>query len=151
MLNRRQFLGVVGAAAAWPTAGLQDKPISEWGSPVFDVHFHIRNQAAATIAHLDGAAITSANLLTRAAGGDQVRALQTSAPGRFTWFCSADPSSPEGVAALTDSVKSGARGFGEMKFHLPTDGPEFQRAYALAAELRVPILIHFQEVDHFEN
>jgi predicted TIM-barrel fold metal-dependent hydrolase len=115
------------------------------------VHFHIRNQAAATIAHLDGAGITGANLLTRAAGRDQVSAAQTAAPGRFTWFSSADPSSPEGVAALTESVKAGARGFGEMKFHLATDGQEFQRVYALAAELRVPILIHFQEVDHFEN
>ena len=151
MLNRRQFLGVVGAAASWPAAGLRDAPIGEWGSPVFDLHFHMRSQAAATVAHLDGAGITSANLLTRAAGSDQVRALQTAAPGRFTWFCSADPSTPEGVEALTESVKSGARGFGEMKYHLATDGPEFQRVYALAAELRVPILIHFQEVDHFEN
>ena len=151
MLNRRQFLGVVGAAAAWPAAGLRDAPIGEWGSPVYDLHFHIRSQAAATVAHLDGAGITSANLLTRAASGDQVRALQTAAPGRFTWFCSADPSTPESVAALSDCVKSGARGFGEMKYHLATDGPEFRRVYALAAELRVPILIHFQEVDHFEN
>ena len=38
-----------------------------------------------------------------------------------------------------------------MKYHLATDGPEFRRMYALAAELRVPILIHFQEVDHFEK
>lgn len=151
MLNRRQFIGVLGAAASWPAAGLQDSPIPEWGSPVFDLHFHVRSEAAATIKHLDGAGISSANLLTRAAGRDQVRALQAAAPGRFTWFCSADPSSPEGIAALTESVKSGARGFGEMKYHLATDGPEFRRAYAVAAELRVPILIHFQEVDHFEN
>ena len=151
MLSRRQFLGVVGAAASWPAAGLRGSPIDEWGSPVFDLHFHMRGQAAANVAHLDGAGITSANLLTRAAGRDQVGALQTAAPGRFTWFSSADPSSPEGVAALTESVKAGARGFGEMKYHLATDGPEFQRAYALAAELRVPILIHFQEVDHFAN
>jgi len=151
MLNRRQFLGVVGAAASWPAVGRAQAPISEWGSPVFDLHFHMRGQTAANVAHLDGAGITSANLLTRAAAGDQVRALQTAAPGRFTWFCSADPSTREGVEALTAGVKSGARGFGEMKFHLATDGPEFERAYALAAELRVPILIHFQEVDHFEN
>ena len=38
-----------------------------------------------------------------------------------------------------------------MKYHLATDGEEFRRAYALATELNVPILIHFQEVDHFEN
>ena len=38
-----------------------------------------------------------------------------------------------------------------MKFHYATGGPEFRRAYALAGELGVPILIHFQEVDHFDN
>ena len=151
MLNRRQFIGVLGAAVSWPAAGVQDSPIREWGSPVFDLHFHIRSDAATTVRHLDGAGISSANLLTRAAGRDQVRALQAAAPGRFTWFTSADPSSPEGIDALTESVKSGARGFGEMKYHLATDGPEFRRAYAVAAELGVPILIHFQEVDHFEN
>jgi len=31
------------------------------------------------------------------------------------------------------------------------DGPELRRMYALAAELNVPILVHFQEVDHFPN
>ena len=110
MLNRRQFLGVVGAATSWPAVGLRASPIGEWGSPVFDVHLHMRGQTAANVAHLDGAGITSANLLTRAAGSDQVCALQTAAPARFTWFCSADPSTPEGVEALTGSVRSGARG-----------------------------------------
>jgi predicted TIM-barrel fold metal-dependent hydrolase len=52
---------------------------------------------------------------------------------------------------LTEAVKAGAQGFGEMKFHVAADGPELRRMYALAAELHVPILIHFQEVDHFEN
>jgi uncharacterized protein len=150
MLSRRQFFGVVGAATFSPAVGFRDSPIDEWGSPVFDLHFHMRGQTAANVTHLDGAGIASANLLARAAAGDQVRTLQTAVPGRFTWFCSADPSTPEGVEALTASVKSGAGGLGEMKYHLATDGPEFRRVYALAAELRVPILIHFQEVDHFE-
>jgi hypothetical protein len=48
-------------------------------------------------------------------------------------------------------VKDGAQGFGEMKFHVAADGPELRRVYALAADLRVPILVHFQEVDHFPN
>ena len=122
MLSRRQFLGVVGAAAFSPAAGFRDSPIGEWGSPVFDLHFHMRGQAVANVAHLDGAGITSANLLTRAAASDQVRALQTAAPDRFTWFGSADPSTPEGMQALTDCVKSGARGFGETKYHLAADG-----------------------------
>jgi predicted TIM-barrel fold metal-dependent hydrolase len=149
MLNRRQFLGVVGASVSQPAAMLRGE--TEWGSPVVDLHFHMRGQPAANIAHLDGAGITNANLLTRATAVDQVGAVQAAAPGRFTWFCSADPSRPESIDALTQSVKSGARAFGEMKYHLSADGPEFQRMFALAGELKVPILIHFQEVDHFEN
>jgi hypothetical protein len=31
MPDRRQFLGVVGAAALWPAAGLRGSPISEPG------------------------------------------------------------------------------------------------------------------------
>jgi uncharacterized protein len=52
---------------------------------------------------------------------------------------------------LTQAVKSGAQGFGEMRFHVAADGPELRRMYALAADLHVPILIHFQEADHFAN
>jgi uncharacterized protein len=150
MINRRQFLGVLGAATCWPVR-LRGEQSGEWGSPIFDLHFHMRGQIAANLAHLDGAGIAAANLLTRGAAADQVRALQAAAPGRFTWFCSADPSTPDGIDALSRGVKSGARGLGEMKYHLATDSPEFERAYAVAAELGVPILIHFQEVDHFEN
>jgi predicted TIM-barrel fold metal-dependent hydrolase len=36
-----------------------------------------------------------------------------------------------------------------MKFHVAADGPELRRIYALAGDLQVPILVHFQEVDHF--
>ena len=150
MVNRRQFLGVV-AASAWLPITTRAASESEWGSPVFDLHFHMRGQLAANTAHLDGAGIAKANLLTRATAHDQVRTVEAAAPDRFTWFCSADPSVPENIDALTQGVKAGARGLGEMKYHLATDGPEFQRAYALAAELKVPILIHFQEVDHFQN
>ena len=58
---------------------------------------------------------------------------------------------PDAEQVLTQAVKDGAQGFGEMKFHVAADGPELRRMYALAADLRVPILIHFQEVDHFPN
>jgi uncharacterized protein len=80
-----------------------------------------------------------------------VNALQATAPGRFTWFNSYDVTKPDAEQVLTQAVKDGARGFGEMKFHVAADGKELRRIYSLAAELRVPILIHFQEVDHFPN
>ena len=151
MLSRRKFLGVVAASVALPSVSLRGQQSNEWGSPVFDLHFHMRPQPPANLAHLDGAGIARANLLTRATAAEQVAAVQLAAPGRFTWFASADVAQPDSVQALTQAVKNGARGFGEMKFHSATDGPEFQRAYALAAELGVPILIHFQEVDHTQN
>ncbi len=149
MITRRTFLETV-AVAAMPVVRLQTGP-AEWGSPVFDLHFHLRAQPANNLAHLDGAGIAKANLLTRAGALDQVKAVQAAAPGRFTWFSSADVTKPEAEATLTQAVKDSARGFGEMKFHVAADGPELRRMYALAAELQVPILIHFQEVDHFPN
>ena len=149
MISRRTFLETV-AVAAMPVVRLQTGP-GEWGSPVFDLHFHLRAQPANNLAHLDGAGIAKANLLTRAGALEQVKAVQAAAPGRFTWFSSADITKPEAEATLTQAVKDGARGFGELKFHVAADGPELRRMYALAAELQVPILIHFQEVDHFPN
>ena len=149
MLNRREFVEIV--AAAVPALGWQATSTSEWGSPVCDLHHHLRQQPAANLAHLDGVGITRANVLTRAANADQVKALQAAAPGRFTWFASYDVASPDAEQVLTQAVKDGAQGFGEMKFHAAADSREYRRAYALAADLRVPILIHFQEVDHFPD
>jgi predicted TIM-barrel fold metal-dependent hydrolase len=146
-MNRREFLA---AALVVPTLARQDRA-NEWGAPVFDLHFHLRPQPPANLAHLDGAGVTKANLLTRGRVLEQVRALQATAPGRFTWFNSYDVSEPDAEQALTQAVKNGAQGFGEMKFHVAADGPELRRIYALAADLRVPIVIHFQEVDHFPN
>ena len=151
MLNRRQFLGVVGASMSLPAFARLEVQNSEWGSPVFDLHFHMRGQPAQNLAHLDGAGIAKANLLTRATAAEQVAAVRAAAPERFVWFASADVGQPAGIDALTQAVKNGARGFGEIKLHYAADGPELRRAYALAAELNVPILVHFQEVDHFEN
>jgi uncharacterized protein len=151
-MNRREFLHLASAAAAASVLPEQSAPANEWGSPVFDLHFHLRPQAASNIAHLDGAGVTKANLLTRGATAlEQVVAVQAAAPGRFTWFTSYDVARPDAEQVLTRAIRDGALGFGEMKFHVAADSPEYRRAYALAADLRVPILVHFQEVDHFPN
>jgi len=151
IVDRRQFLATLSAAALLPAVRRQAAPASEWGTPVFDLHFHLRPQPAANLAHLDGAGVTKANLLTRNDATEQVRVLAAMVPGRFTWFNSYDVSQPETERVLAQAVKDGAQGFGEMKFHVAADGSEYRRVYALAADLGVPILIHFQEVDHFPN
>ena len=150
-MNRREFLKTAAAAAVVPALGRQAPPASEWGSPVFDLHFHLRPQPAANLVHFDGAGVTKGNLLTRGAALEQVKTLQAAAPGRFTWFNSYDVARPDAEKVLTQAVKDGAQGFGELKFHVAADGAELRRMYALAADLRVPLLIHFQEVDHFPD
>jgi uncharacterized protein len=150
-MNRRTFLESVAAAAALPVLGRQAPAANEWGSPVFDLHFHLRPTPAANLAHLDGAGVTKANLLARVASLEQVKATQAAAPNRFITFASYDISKPDAEQVLTQAVKDGAQGFGELKFHVAADGPELRRMYALAADLRVPLLIHFQEVDHVPN
>ena len=149
-MNRREFLEAVAAPAVVPALAFQNSS-NEWGSPVFDLHFHLRPRPASNLAHLDGAGVKKANLLTRGRVVEQVKALQSAAPDRFTWFISYDVTQPDAERVLTQAVKDGAQGFGEMKFHVAADGPELRRMYALAADLRVPILIHFQEVDHSPN
>ena len=149
-MDRRAFLGSLVAPALVPGLTRQSPvPAGEWGAKVFDLHCHLRPQAESVLAHLAGAGITGANLLTRGNVRDRVEALQATAPGRFTWFAGDDITDPAAQQRLTQAVKSGARGFGELKFHVAADGPELTRMYALAGELGVPILVHFQEVDHF--
>src|SRR5262245_33752284 len=124
-MNRREFLGAVAAAAALPALRGQDTsaPGNEWGTPVFDLHFHLRPRPDSNIAHLDGAGVTKANLLTRGESREPVKALEAAAPGRFTWFNSYDVAKPDAEEVLTRAVRDGAQGFGEMKFHVAADGP----------------------------
>ena len=93
--------------------------------------------------------MSNAMVLARENSADQIAALRTQYPGRFLgWFASADITKPEAEDLLTKAVKAGAIGFGELKSHVAAAGPELRRMYALAADLGVPVLVHFQEVPH---
>jgi uncharacterized protein len=150
-MNRRQFLGMAAAAAACAysrgLAGAQN----EWGGPVLDIHSHLRQGLDANMAHMEGCGVTDAVLLARASASEQIKAIQAKYSKRFVWAATADITKPDAVETLTKAVKDGAQGLGEIKFHVEADGPELRSMYALAAELNVPILVHFQEVQHFEG
>jgi len=119
------------------------------GDSIVDCHHHLRRTPEANIAHLDGAGLSNALALARENSVEQMQALEARYPGRFLgWFASADITKPEAEALLTKAIQNGARGLGEIKFHVEAAGPELRRMYALAAELKVPILVHFQEVPH---
>ena len=148
MSTRRQFVQTVAAAAALPLAG-KGQTLDLWGGPVVDCHHHLRRSPEANIVHLDGCGVSNAMILARDNSAPDIAALKAQYPGRVLgWFASADIAKPEAEDLLTKAVKNGAIGFGELKFHVEANGPELRRMYALAADLQVPVLIHFQEVPH---
>jgi predicted TIM-barrel fold metal-dependent hydrolase len=146
MWNRRELLSAsLGAGAAMAVAADE----SLWGGPVVDCHHHLRRPMELNTAHLDGCGVSNAVVLARAEWGERMQELRQAQPGRYlAWFASTDIAKPEAASILTQAAKSGAKGFGELKSHVEAAGPELQRLYALAAELDVPILVHFQEVPH---
>jgi predicted TIM-barrel fold metal-dependent hydrolase len=144
-MDRRMVLAGLGTTLAAPAFGQDDVP--HWSAPVIDMHFHMRRTAELNIAHQLGAGVTAANLLTHGDAAAQVAALQARNAAMFPcWFGSTDITQPDAETTLTQLVKSGARGIGELKQHVLADGPEMRRVYDLCAELNVPVLIHFQEV-----
>lgn len=150
-VTRRTFLttAAMTAAAATLKAQLPADTANLWGSPVIDCHFHPRKEGAADIAHLNGAGIQQAYFLGRADGIDEIKKAQSGYPGRFPGYSvGTDVSAPDAEKILTDAVKHGAHGFGELKYHVSAVGPEMRRIYALAADLDVPVTMHFQEVPH---
>lgn len=144
VIGRREFLQSVAIVAAASRASGQTPPAGEWGAPVLDIHLHPRATVEANVLHLDGSGVTKAILL---AGANDDRAKQTIAahPTRFVRFAAFDMTQPDAIERLRTASQNGAIGFGEIKSQVAAAGPEMQRLYALAAELSVPITIHFQE------
>lgn len=148
MNTRREFL--IGAAAVAASPALS-QPSYPWGGPVLDIHLHLRRDPESDYEHIEGSGVTKAVLLTRVTEIDSAKAEIARRPGRFVWFASANPGEPGAIDALRKAVEAGACGIGEIKNHLTADSPEMQRLYAMAGEMGVPVLIHFQEIPHFEN
>ncbi len=146
-ITRRRFVQMAGAVPLARLAAQQ--PMEDlWGGPVVDCHHHMR-RGEQNIVHLNGCGVSNAMILARSNSADDIKALDTQYPGRVLgWFASANITAPDAEELLTKAVKDGAIGLGELKFHVEAAGPELRRMYALAADLRVPILIHFQEVPH---
>jgi predicted TIM-barrel fold metal-dependent hydrolase len=148
-MDRRAVLAGLGAIAAMPAfaqSGAQTEA-PHWSAPVIDMHFHMRTDPAKNIAHQVGAGVTAANLLIRAGEEDAAKALQARKPAMFPFYMVGyDVTKPDAEQVLTAAVKGGARGIGELKYHVAADGPQMRRMYDLCAELDVPVLIHFQEV-----
>jgi len=142
MLDRRQF---IGAAIAALRLDAQGPLAASWSSPVLDVHFHPRHGEDREIDHLKGAGIAKAVFLPSLGSEERVVRVAAGSPGQFVRFCNADVRLPGAIDKLRSQLTGGAIGMGELKYPVEIDGPEMRRVYDLAAEFRVPVLMHYQE------
>ena len=120
-MDRRKVLAGLGAVAAASSARAQPAPV--WSSPVIDMHFHMRKTPEANIAHQRGAGITAANLLSRYDPTVALTPQQAKSSPMFPcWFAATDVARPDAEQILTQAVKAGAKGFGELKYPVAADG-----------------------------
>jgi predicted TIM-barrel fold metal-dependent hydrolase len=148
-LTRRNFIGAISALAAVP--GLADSITAE---PILDLHQHTNyahRSDEQLIAHQVYHSVSKTVLLpgegwmlSELGDNASCAALEAQAPDFFMRFACSDVAESRTEDVLRGNVARGARGFGELKFHVAVDSPEMHRVYKLAEELGVPVLIHFQ-------
>ena len=150
--TRRNFLASMAGTAL---AAARTAPAA---MPLIDIHQHadyVGRNFERMVAHQEALGATTSVLLAGAgwlesqlAGNAATLAQQKLKPERFVMFTSADPLVKDAVGTLRGYLGKGAIGIGEMKFFLACDAPEMHAVYRLAEELRVPVLIHFQDAKY---
>jgi predicted TIM-barrel fold metal-dependent hydrolase len=150
-MQRRTFLQAALAAAAAPSLWPQTEPASSplWGGPVLDTHLHLRRDPDACFTHIQGCGVTNAVLLTPANSEDKAKEEIAKRPGHFVRSVSTDPAKPDADQVIRKAIGDGAVSIGELKYHLALDSPEMRRVYDIAAEMRVPVMMHIQNFPHF--
>jgi len=167
--SRRQFLVssiAVGAAACLGPRG--QLIAEETAEPIIDIHqhtsYHGRN-IPQLLAHQKAMGVTHTILLPAgssvkrastgngkdnglggvgAGGNDTVFALARQYPKEYSFGANEVTDLPEAAAEISKYIELGAIIIGEQKFGVECDSKESQILYALAAERKVPILMHFQ-------
>jgi predicted TIM-barrel fold metal-dependent hydrolase len=65
--------------------------------------------------------------------------------GYFLFGANEVPDRPDATVEIAKYLRLGGVVIGELKFGVECDSPEMQRIYELAAEYRVPVLMHWQQ------
>jgi predicted TIM-barrel fold metal-dependent hydrolase len=146
-VNRRTFLQTALAATGTLPAFAQSSP--EWGGPVLDTHLHLRREADQCYTHMQGCGVTHAVLLTGAKDEERAKEEMVKRPKIFVRSVSSDPAAADADQVFRVALKDGAVSIGELKFHLALNSPEMTRIYAIAADMKVPVMMHIQNFPHF--
>jgi predicted TIM-barrel fold metal-dependent hydrolase len=156
MISRRSFLMSMAAANA-PAAPEEI---------VIDIHQHTNYTGRSDeelITHQRAMGATRTVLLPAgskyglaagAGGNDTVVALARRLPREYVFFANELPDIPETRSVIEKYLKAGAIGIGEQKFAVEADSTYVREVAAIAAEYRVPVLLHFEYRNYnlnFEN
>ena len=170
VVSRREFLGVAcsAAIAADATFGLQVHADESKIEPVIDIHQHTnyRERSAAQLAaHQKTMGVTQTILLPAgssvsrpstgdgkhntlggvgAGGNESTLAMSRQYPKEFYFGANEVTDLSEARQEIAKYLDLGAIIIGEQKFAIALDSEESQSLYKLAAEYRVPILLHLQ-------
>jgi predicted TIM-barrel fold metal-dependent hydrolase len=166
-ITRRRFLAssLSAGAMAYPFITRGADAVAE---PIIDIHQHTNYRGrtnAQLLAHQRTMGVTQTILLPAgsvvsrhstdsgranglggagAGGNETVIELARRYPHEFLFGANEVTDLPEARGVIEKHLKAGAIVIGEQKFRVECDSPESQVLYALAAEYRVPILLHFQ-------
>ncbi|OGJ92326.1 MAG: hypothetical protein A2268_06235 [Candidatus Raymondbacteria bacterium RifOxyA12_full_50_37] len=124
---------------------------------MIDIHQHVNWQGKndkGLIAYLDDAGVRKCWLLSwESVDGSREQHYQHLSiqdvyrtykkyPKRIIPFCGVDPRRENAEKILMDLHKKGFKGYGELKFRILADNPDFIRMLRLAGKLRMPALLH---------
>jgi predicted TIM-barrel fold metal-dependent hydrolase len=167
-LSRRQFLagsGLLALATVLP--GCKTGEGGGGPEPIIDIHQHLgysgrsdedllAHQKAMgvtkTILLPAGRPVNSASTHNGVSNGLQAQCLGNEACYRFAkahrshyLFAACEvPDLPDAVQEIEKYLKLGGVAVAELKFGVECDSPEMQKIYQLAADYRVPVLMHWQ-------
>jgi len=164
--SRREFLAGVSLLAAAAATGCKTASLAG-PEPIIDIHQHVGYSGRPDenlIAHQQAMGVTRTILLpsgtpmqTPATNFGKANGLQADCygnaacyrlaranPRRFLFAANEVPDSPGAVAEIEKYLKLGAVAIAEQKFGLDCDSPKMERLYELAADHRVPLLMHWQ-------
>ncbi len=168
LISRREFLAAAAIGAASVTiCGCKATGSEEDSDAIIDIHQHLGymdRSDEALLAHQRAMGVTKTILLPAGrpvkqasthdgfSNGLQARCLGNQAcyefakahPKHYLFAANEVPDIPGADAEIEKYLKLGAVGIGEQKFGLECDSPEMQRLYQIAADYRVPILMHWQ-------
>lgn len=169
-ISRREFLGnssLVAAVAAAATAGCGSLEKSGPRETIIDIHQHVNyagRSDTVLLAHQRAMGVSKTILLpagrpldrpstnngksngleAKCAGNEECYRFAMDHSNEFAFAANEVPDIPEAVDEIEKYLKLGAVAIAEQKFGIDCDSPEMQRLYELAAEYRVPLLMHWQ-------